>query len=388
MNKWAWVVIPIIIVLLAGTVINGVFYVQESNKLKDTQNILAALGEDVSDLEGGISTLEEGFSSLEGDVSTLEGGVSELQGNVSTLEGGVSTLEGNLSTLEGGVSTLEGNVSTLEGGVSALEGNLSTLEGGVSNLEGSVSVLEGDVLALEVGVSTLEVGVSTLEGNVSSLEGNVSTLEGGVSALGDDVSALEAHDRAVMDVVAMVTPSVVRIETNLGSGSGVIITNDGWVLTNWHVLNGAESIEITLSNGMTYDGVMPHIEHDFLDLAMVKIDSESTDFPAAVLGSSADLTVGEQVIAIGYPLWLELGDGATVTTGIVSAFRDFGFENFIQTDAAINWGNSGGPLINLKGEVIGINTWIVRDYEGDIWVGFGFAVPIDDAISFIEQVTG
>ncbi len=303
MNKW--VVIPIIVILTIGTITNGVFYLQESSKLKDAQS---------------------GIAALKGDVSTLEGGVSALEGNVSTLEGGVSSLEGNLSAVEGDVSTLEGGVSALEGGVSALEG---------------------------------------------------------------DVSALEARDRAVMDVVAMVQPSVVLIETNVAGGSGVIITNTGWVLTNAHVVDGASWIDITLMSGETYDGVMPYIEHNFLDIAIIEIVSTRTDFPAATLGSSADITIGEEVVAIGYPLGLP--GQATFTTGIVSAVRTFFGDEFIQTDAAVHSGNSGGPLVNLKGEVIGINTWFAPDFRffDEEWFILGtinFAIPIDATQPFPEEV--
>ncbi len=379
MNKWLWVVIPITVILAIGTVTNGVFYMQESSKLEDAQSQLAALGEDVSDLDGNLSTLE-------GNVSTIEGSVSNLGDDVTSLQGGFSGLQGGFSSLEDGFSTLKGNVSTLDG-------NVSTLQGGVSSLQGDVSSLQGDF-------STLESDVTNLDGDVSNLEGNVSTLEGDVSTLGEDISALEANDNAIMNVVAMVEPSVVRIEAFspgwIWGGSGVIVTNTGWVLTNWHVLYGAVSIEITLYNGETYNGVMPYIEHNFLDLAMVKIDSTRTDFPAAVLGSSADVTVGEQVVAIGYALGLP--GQATITTGIVSAVRTIDdhmgmVREYIQTDALINGGNSGGPLVNLNGEVIGINTWGIEWITDGVYVvevieGINFAFPIDDAISFIEQVTG
>ena len=366
MNKW--VAIPIIIILAAATITNGVFYFQESSKLKDTQSQLAALEADLFDLGGSLSTLEGGVSSLEGSFSSLDEDVSTLGSNLSGIEGDVSTLGGDISTLEGGLSGLQGDVSALEGGVSSLEGSFSSLDEDVSTLEGSISLLGGDT-------STLQENISTLEDNITNLE--------------DDVSALETHNQAIMNVVAMVVPTVVFIEVQgpgwAASGSGVIVTNTGWVLTNLHVLDGASSIEITLSNGITHNGVMPHIEHDFLDLAMVKIDSTRTNFPAAELGSSSYLTIGEQVIAAGYALGLS--NPATFTNGILSAMRidEFDGYEYIQTDAAINPGNSGGPLFNLDGEVIGINTW---KYIGEDVDNLGFAVPIDDAKSFIEEVIG
>ena len=364
MNKW--VVIPIVTILAVGTIANGVLYAQESSRLEEAQSKIAL---------------------LEGNFSTLAGDVSTLGGDVSGLEDDVSTLEGNYSALEGNVSGLEGNLSSLGGDVSALGGDVSVMDGGVSTLEGDVSALEGDVSGLGGDVSALEGGVSALEGDVSALEGDVSTLEG-------DVSALEAHDRAVMDMVAMVQPSVVLIIVDLGggwfgSGSGVIITGSGYVLTNEHVIEGAISVMVILMDGETYDATVP-FTHNTLDIAIVKITSNSTDFPAAVLGSSADVTVGEEVVAIGYPYVFRIGEPATITTGIVSAIRTVDGYEWIQTDTAINPGNSGGPLFNLRGEVIGINTWgvVLASIDGErvFANGLGFAIPIDDTLPFPEGI--
>ena len=370
MNKW--ISISVAIILTAGLVINGVLYIQESSKLKDAQ--------------AQISALEGNYNILEGDLVLLDNSFSVLEGNVSTIQDDFSSLEGNVSSVQAGVSSLEGNVSSLSGDVSSLEGNVSSLEANVSSIEGDVSSLEGNV-------STLDDKVSTVEGGVSALEGNVSSLAGDVSSVQDDVSALEAYDRAVMDVVAMVEPSVVRIETNLGGGSGVIITNDGWVLTNRHVLEGAAFAEITTMDGAKYDGASTWWHSLVFDAALVKIDSSRTNFPVATLGSSSDVTIGEEVVAIGYPL--SLPGQVTVTTGIVSAVRidEYDGLEYIQTDASINGGNSGGPLVNLKGEVIGINTWgfeWITDGGNIVEVieGINFAIPIDDIKQFINEVTG
>ena len=454
MNKLnKWVVIPMIVILTIGTITNGVFYLQESNKLKDAQVEIAGLegdistlegdfttvASDVTTLEGDISTLEGDFTTVAGDVTTLEGDVSALEGDVTTLkgnfitvEGDVTTLEGDVTTLEGDVSTLEGdasmlemnlttvkgdvsilemNLTTVEGDVSTIEGDVTTLEGNLITIEGDVSVLEGDVSVLEGGVSSLkgnlttveddvsvlEGGVSNLKGNLTTVEDDVSVLEGDVSALftleddifslADDVSALQAAGvSAVMDVVTMVQPSVVRIETDIAMGSGVIITNTGWVVTNTHVLRDASSIEITLTSGKTFNGISV-LWHASLDIALVKIDSELMNFPKAMLGSLADVSVGEEVVAIGYALGLP--GQATVTTGIASAVRTIDTQytgistEYIQTDAAINGGNSGGPLVNLKGEVIGINTWGLVAIDVTL---LNFAIPIDAILPLPEEI--
>jgi putative serine protease PepD len=354
-NKW--ISISVAIILTAGIIINGVLYIQASDKLKDAQSQISA---------------------LEGDYDTLQGDVTLLDNSLSTLEGDFSAIQDDLSSVEGDVSSLEGNISALGDDFSALEGDVSSLEGNVSTLEGNVTTLEDDVSTLGDKVSIVEYGVSGLASNISSLTDDMSSVQ-------NDVSALEAHDRAVMDVVATVAPSVVRIETNLYGGSCVIITNDGWVLTNLHVLEDAEWVKIMTMDGTIYDAETTYWYSLHFDAALLKIDSSHTDFPADTLGSSSDVTIGEEVVAIGHPLGLP--GQATVTTGIVSAVRTIFGDEYIQTDAAVNHGNSGGPLVNLKGEVIGINTWgFTDDYVGENITNLNFAIPIDYLQSLINEV--
>jgi serine protease Do len=165
-------------------------------------------------------------------------------------------------------------------------------------------------------------------------------------------------------------------------GSGVVVSGDGFILTNNHVVADAEEILVTLSDKKKYEAQI--IGRDpKTDLALIKIDTERT-IPAAKLGDSDKLMVGDWVVAIGNPFGL----GSTVTAGIVSAKgRVIGagpYDNFIQTDASINPGNSGGPLFNLDGEVIGVNTAIVSQSGGN--VGIGFAIPINMAKTVMPQL--
>lgn len=168
-----------------------------------------------------------------------------------------------------------------------------------------------------------------------------------------------------------------------GKGSGVIISKEGLVLTNQHVIQGATEITVTLSDGRVFRGKVKGGDRS-LDIALVQIKADKP-LPVAHLGDSKTMRLGETVIAIGNPF----GVGQTVTAGIVSALgRDVPVEdgktlnNVIQTDAAINRGNSGGPLINLKGEVVGINTAIFSPTGGNI--GIGFAIPINS----VKEVLG
>jgi len=161
-----------------------------------------------------------------------------------------------------------------------------------------------------------------------------------------------------------------RVQSSLGSG--VFVDQSGFVVTNHHVIEGADEVRIALSDGREYASKVV-LQEQSLDLAVLKVDADEA-FPVAPLGDSEALQVGDLVLAIGNPF----GVGQTTTSGIISAvarslggISDFGY--FIQTDAAINPGNSGGALVNMQGEVIGINTAIYSRSGGSI--GIGFAIP-------------
>ena len=213
-------------------------------------------------------------------------------------------------------------------------------------------------------------------------------------------SAPSPRHTEVVDVVERVSPTVVNIAAQqiveerrgLGDlffdffpgysrryatqslGSGVIIAASGLVVTNAHVIEGASQIIVTTLTNDEYEAELVGADANS-DIALLKIKKAPGNLPAATLGTTSDLMIGEPVIAIGNPMGLS----HTVTTGVVSALKrtvkgESGsvYSDFIQTDAAINPGNSGGPLANILGEIIGINTAIIRPAEG-----IGFAIPID-----------
>lgn len=162
-------------------------------------------------------------------------------------------------------------------------------------------------------------------------------------------------------------------------GSGFIIDRDGYILTNNHVVEKAQSIKVKLSDGKEYDAQVKGRDAK-TDIALIKINTKQ-NLPVAMFGDSDKIEVGDWVVAIGNPFGLE----TTVTAGIISAKgRVIGagpYDDFIQTDASINPGNSGGPLFNLKGEVVGINTAIVSGGQG-----IGFAIPINEAKAMLAQL--
>ena len=163
-----------------------------------------------------------------------------------------------------------------------------------------------------------------------------------------------------------------------GSGSGVIIRPDGYIVTNNHVVNGASSIQVTLNNNQQYEATVVGTD-PATDVAIIKVDA--TGLPTIPMGDSDALRLGEWVLAIGSPLGAQLR--STITAGIVSAkgrsmpdySGEFKIESFIQTDAAVNPGNSGGALVNKKGELVGINTAIVS--QTGSYTGYSFAVPVN-----------
>jgi len=170
-------------------------------------------------------------------------------------------------------------------------------------------------------------------------------------------------------------------------GSGVIVDSKGYIVTNAHVVEHADHIRVKLMNDpetVTYDATVVGSDKE-TDLAVIKIDTKGKSLPAAKMGNSESMQVGDWVLAIGSPFGLE----ETVTAGIVSArgrsiVPQRQFQSFIQTDAAINPGNSGGPLVNLNGEVIGINTAIYTSGGG--YQGVGFAMPSNTVVSVYNQL--
>jgi putative serine protease PepD len=207
--------------------------------------------------------------------------------------------------------------------------------------------------------------------------------------------AAPAADGTVAAAAAIASPSTVDIRVPVGQGaaegSGVILTADGAVLTNNHVVAGAAGpISVTLDDGSEHTATIVGTSPSY-DLAVLRM-ADVSGLPAATLGRSADLQVGQPVVAIGSPQGLT----GTVTTGIVSALnRTVGVQgddgqavvyNGLQTDAPINQGNSGGPLVNLDGQVIGINSAIATAGQSSGSIGLGFTIPIDQARRVAQEI--
>lgn len=247
---------------------------------------------------------------------------------------------------------------------------------------------------------------SLIGGGVGGVVGaNITTSNLQASLVSDETSGeknqlqLVGNHGEISPVIAIaekVTPSVVGVKTfgtsytywgqriqnqELGSGSGIIYSEDGYIITNYHVIENATSVMITLSDGMEYDARIVGSDSSS-DLAVLKV--EANHLPAADFGSSSDLQIGELVVAIGNPLGYE----NTVTDGIVSGLNRqltsyIDSVTLIQTNAAINSGNSGGALVNSKGEVVGINSAKLVASNAE---GMGFALSIDEVKPIVEEI--
>jgi S1-C subfamily serine protease len=187
-----------------------------------------------------------------------------------------------------------------------------------------------------------------------------------VDPLPDDAALLDAYSRAVIHAVEVVAPAVARITADTGQGSGFVFTPDGFVLTNSHVISGARRIGVSLANGCSF-GADPVGEDPHTDLAVLRLRDASGDLPWARMGDSRQVRVGQVAIAIGNPFGLQ----HSVTSGIVSALgRSLRartgrlMDDVIQSDAPLNPGNSGGPLVTTRGEVIGVNTAMIQGAQG------------------------
>ncbi|HEX9035983.1 MAG TPA: trypsin-like peptidase domain-containing protein [Ktedonobacterales bacterium] len=213
----------------------------------------------------------------------------------------------------------------------------------------------------------------------------------GQQAAADELAAMDAYSRSIISVVERVGPAVVQVgvaksvmaqtpfgptpRVAEGAGSGVIFAPDGFILTNAHVVDGAQRIQVTLADGRDLPAQVVGADPE-TDVAVVRVTPpDGKPLPTARLGNSDRLRVGQLVVAIGSPAGLQ----STVTAGIVSALKrtlpGYGgrlIEDIIQTDAAVNPGNSGGPLVNASGEVIGINVAILQQTQG-----LSFAIPIN-----------
>ena len=191
---------------------------------------------------------------------------------------------------------------------------------------------------------------------------------------------------SLADLIESIQAGVVQITTSRGSGSGFIIASDGLVITNEHVVSNESNVGVWLTNGHRYDATV--LDRDSTsDLALLKIDGGR--FQAFAVGDSDRVRMGDEVLALGFPIADTIGTNLTVTRGIISSTRTENGVRLLQTDASLNPGNSGGPLVNLNGEVIGVNSSRIEETDsGRPVTNIGFAVSVSELEGRIPALSG
>lgn len=243
-------------------------------------------------------------------------------------------------------------------------------------------LLNGLIVKQSVDYSTLNNKIKNLQADTQSklneLTENIIETQTTVEESQEELVLLKASvGEDFSGIIEDSISSVVTIRTDIGQGTGFIINDEGYIVTNAHVLEGGRAIQAITSEQKIIDAFFIGYDIDF-DIALLKIPG---DYDALKLGDSNDIQIGEKVIAIGNPLGLQF----SVSQGIVSAINREGINKvkaYIQTDAALNPGNSGGPLINKKGEVIGINNFKIGDSEN-----LGFALESNYIKDIVNQIS-
>ncbi len=246
------------------------------------------------------------------------------------------------------------------------------------------------LIILIVNTAVFAVAFLNLQNQLEEMETSITAQSSEIEDLQNRIEILDAVNQTGLmpwsTIYDQLKDSVVLIQTNLGLGSGFVYDNEGRIITNHHVIENASTIQVTFLDGNVTSANVVGMDI-YSDIAVIKVDPEVTTLHPVVLGSSSDLTVGEPVAAMGNPFGLS----DTLTAGIVSsvertmeAAENYVIIDIIQIDAAVNPGNSGGPLVNLKGQVVGVNT-AIQSGTGT-FTGIGFAIPSDTVKREIDDL--
>jgi S1-C subfamily serine protease len=251
-------------------------------------------------------------------------------------------------------------------------------------------VLTAVLIILIVNMGAFIATFWGLQSQLEDMETTLAEQNNEIRNLENQIAILDANNQtgtiSWSTIYNLLKDSVVLIQTNLGLGSGFVYDTEGHIITNHHVIEDAETIEVTFLDGNITSATVVGMDI-YSDVAVIKVDSQVTKLQPVVVGASSDLVVGEPVAAMGNPFGLS----DTLTVGIVSALEremeaagKYVIIDVIQIDAAINPGNSGGPLVNSKGEVVGVNTAIQS--ETGTFTGIGFAIPSDTVKREIDEL--
>ena len=268
--------------------------------------------------------------------------------------------------------------------------NLMTEEPQSSSSSKWIYVFAAILILLIVNTAVFAVAFVSLQKQLDEMEATITEQSSEIQDLQNRIEIMNAINQTGMMpwsiIYDQLKDSVVLIQTNLGLGSGFVYDTEGHIITNQHVIEGASAIQVSFLDGNVTSASVVGMDI-YSDIAVIKVDQEVTTLQPVVLGASSELVVGDPVAAMGNPFGLS----DTLTAGIVSSVErtmeaagGYVIIDIIQIDAAVNPGNSGGPLVNLKGQVVGVNTAIQS--ETGTFTGIGFAIPSDTVKREIDDL--
>lgn len=309
--------------------------------------------------------------------------INDIDARTAGLDDRFSSVEEETNTLQNEIAGINDNSSEMSEEISTISSTLSKISSSLIEQQETAAKIANQINTIQENVQTNELGLDGITGSIESLEERLSSLLSQIDSLEEDINSLQKHDDALKSAVEAVQPAVVLIQTTIpdigyATGSGFVVDARGYIVTNYHVIEDGSNITVFFNNGNSFDATVVKTDPN-RDVAVIKVNSSESNFPIVSLGSSMEAQIGEEILAVGYPY---IAEWPVFTSGIISGkARLFGY-NWLQLDAAVNHGNSGGPLINLNGEVIGINTlgWVDYNIEG-----FSMAIPIDEVKSFIQN---
>jgi S1-C subfamily serine protease len=271
------------------------------------------------------------------------------------------------------IAELQKTQQTLDDKTTLIDQQLKQLQNNDKILDDALSAVRLDTSQLSTQLGEKGTQIDVLTGELDRVRKENAQQ---INQINNLISGLKTEFSDFSDVIDDVIPAVVSVQTNVGLGSGFFVDSRGYIVTNYHVVDGATAAVVETSSDDSYTVRIAGF-HKNADIAVLKV--ENNNFPTLSFGDSDDVRVGEKVIAVGNPGGLSF----SVTQGIVSAVNrgDSSGNKYVQIDVPINPGNSGGPLINTEGEVIGVNTLKLLGFEG-----VGFAVEADQVKTIVTQI--
>ena len=320
--------------------------------------------------------------------------LNDIQQEVSVIDGHLLSAQQQIESLVDKVANLSVDSTTAQEMILAINQELVNLSSALGDQQAALSGITGDITDINNDITGITNNIASIslevvnisQTNIASILVSLGQLEEQIAAAGQEISILQDYHEALLRVVEELEPAVVLIQVlvpgeGLFGGSGFVVDKRGYIVTNYHVIEDGSEIRVFFNDRVSYTASV--IKTDTArDAAVIKINSSLENFPTVKLGNSSEVKTGEEVLAAGYPY---IAEWPVFTKGIISGQPHvFGYD-WLQLDAAVNHGNSGGPLVNMEGEVIGINTlgWVSYDIES-----FSMAIPIDQVKGLIQEAIG